>query len=186
MYTYIVLFCIFQIINGLSPQKLVLNNYNLVHHLINKKFYYLPSDIKDEVKQQSFIGLIKASERFDPEKNIKFSTYASYYIKGYEINFLKKLTLYQKTYFNYDFHTKPILKVDLPKRDHYDLLDHKYLVDKFYATCEEKEIVYDYFHNKLSKYEIAKKTNLTSKTISYKINRSLYLFKINNNIESYR
>ena len=59
-------------------------------------------------------------------------------------------------------------------------------MDKFYATCEEKEIVYDYFHNKLSKYEIAKKTNLTSKTISYKINRSLYLFKINNNIESYR
>ena len=43
----------------------------------------------------------------------------------------------------------------------------------------------DYFHNKLSKYEIANKYNISSKKVAYKINRNLHLFKINNSIEKY-
>ena len=185
MYTNMILFSVFTIINGLSPQNLVLNNYKLVHHIINKKFYYLPTDLKEEVKQNSFIGLIKASERFDPDKNIKFSTYASYYIKGYAINSLKKHSLYQKRFINHDFHSNPISDIINIKYDSYDKIDYNYLVNSFYDTCEDKHIMIDYFHNKLSKYEIANKYNISSKKVAYKINRNLHLFKINNSIEKY-
>lgn len=186
MFRYMVLFYLFMIVNGLSPQKLVINNYKLVHHIINKKFYYLPKDLKEEIKQNSFIGLIKASERFDPDKNIKFSTYASYYIKGYAINSLKKHSLYQKRFKNQDFNSFLIENNMNNKYDAYDLMDYNYLVNSFYDTCENKDIMIDYFHNKISKYEIAKKYNISSKKVTYKINRNLHLFKINNSIEKYK
>lgn len=34
----------------------------------------------DEVIQEGILGLAKATERFEPERNLKFSTYATYYI----------------------------------------------------------------------------------------------------------
>ncbi|KAL3916058.1 MAG: hypothetical protein SGILL_005351, partial [Bacillariaceae sp.] len=45
----------------------------------------------DEVVQEGILGLAKAAERFEPERNLKFSTYATYYItnetgKGLDIS----------------------------------------------------------------------------------------------------
>jgi RNA polymerase sigma factor (sigma-70 family) len=34
----------------------------------------------DEVVQEGILGLAKAAERFEPDRNLKFSTYATYYI----------------------------------------------------------------------------------------------------------
>lgn len=32
----------------------------------------------EDLKQESLIGLLKASQHYDPGKNVKFTTYASY------------------------------------------------------------------------------------------------------------
>jgi RNA polymerase sigma factor (sigma-70 family) len=49
----------------------------------NKAYVLMGSWTKpslDEVVQEGILGLAKAAERFDPERNLKFSTYATYYI----------------------------------------------------------------------------------------------------------
>ncbi len=69
----------------------ILANKALVH-------YCLPPHIRDgkcidDLEQEGFIGLILAVDRFDPSRNIKFSTYAIQYIDGYMRTFNNKNTL---------------------------------------------------------------------------------------------
>ena len=42
---------------------LIIDNYKLVYYIINKKFNYLPYDIKEEVTQDAFIGFMKSAEK---------------------------------------------------------------------------------------------------------------------------
>ena len=46
----------------------------------------------EDLKQESLIGLLKASQHYDPGKNVKFTTYASYWIKKQICEALKKDT----------------------------------------------------------------------------------------------
>ncbi len=45
----------------------------------------------DDLVQEGYVGLIKAVDRFDPEKNIKFSTYACHLIVGEIRHYLRDL-----------------------------------------------------------------------------------------------
>ncbi|MBQ3833976.1 MAG: sigma-70 family RNA polymerase sigma factor, partial [Elusimicrobia bacterium] len=56
-------------------------NYCLVIP-IAKKFIRRGVDLMDLIADGN-LGLMKAVEKFDPEKNIKFSTYATYWIEQY-------------------------------------------------------------------------------------------------------
>lgn len=62
-------------------KRMVEINYCLVIP-IAKKFIRRGVDLMDLISDGN-IGLMKAVERFDPEKNIKFSTYATYWIEQY-------------------------------------------------------------------------------------------------------
>ena len=69
---------------GLSKEReaYVVDNMNLVYHLAHT--YIRPS--KDEYNdciQEGFYGLCLAAERFNPDLDIKFSTFAATYIIGY-------------------------------------------------------------------------------------------------------
>ena len=54
--------------------------------------------------------------------------------------------------------------------------------NKFYEECEDKDILYDYFHYKLKQQDIADKYNMTKKQVAYRIKKNLHNFKINNKI----
>ncbi len=54
-----------------------------------KKFHVRPSSYQDLV-QEGMIALIRAVDRFEPERHLKFTTYAFYRIKGQMINFLQR------------------------------------------------------------------------------------------------
>jgi RNA polymerase sigma factor (sigma-70 family) len=43
----------------------------------------------DDLVQEGFLGLIKALERYDVSKGVRFATYASYYIRGYIQDYVK-------------------------------------------------------------------------------------------------
>lgn len=58
-----------------AKNKLVEHNLRLVAHII-KKYYSVQSD-QDDLVSIGTIGLIKAINTFDPDKNIKLSSYAS-------------------------------------------------------------------------------------------------------------
>lgn len=67
-----------------AKQELVSSNMGLVH-AVSREFYRRPQykDLSlDELIQEGSLGLIRAAELFDPARNLRFSTYATIWIKG--------------------------------------------------------------------------------------------------------
>ncbi|KAL9189517.1 hypothetical protein ACHAXT_009192 [Thalassiosira profunda] len=67
-----------------AKQELVASNLGLVHAVVRsyeRKAKYKGVD-RDELVQEGSLGLIRAAELFDPEKGLRFSTYATIWIKG--------------------------------------------------------------------------------------------------------
>jgi RNA polymerase sporulation-specific sigma factor len=79
----------------------IAENINLVHYVIKTYLSYVRrgDDNYDDFFQEGCIGLMKAVERYDPSKGIKFSTYAVPIIWGA----MKRL--------DRDFESSPLIKV---------------------------------------------------------------------------
>ena len=60
--------------------ELVRRNQNLLHHIL-KRFAYADEPYED-LLQVANLGLIKAAQRFDPDRGVKFSTYATALVDG--------------------------------------------------------------------------------------------------------
>ena len=60
--------------------EIVRRNQNLLHHIL-KRFAYA-SDPYEDLLQVANLGLIKAAQRFDPERGVRFSTYATAIVDG--------------------------------------------------------------------------------------------------------
>lgn len=57
----------------------LLENENLVYHIINKYTYYFD---KDDLYQVGMIGLMDAYDHYKNDKNTKFSSFAYFYVLG--------------------------------------------------------------------------------------------------------
>tara|TARA_Y100000992_G_scaffold269932_2_gene209970 strand:- start:1590 stop:2123 length:534 start_codon:yes stop_codon:yes gene_type:complete len=160
---------------------LIIDNYKLVYYIINRKFHYLPIDVKEEVTQDAFIGFIKCAKKYDPNKNYKFTTYAGYYITGYAINSIKRIQRYNNKVI--DLTNENYLSfITYDNKNFYDELDNKNIINKFYKECMDKDILYDYFNHKIKKKDIALKYNMSVNQIRYIIEKNIVSFKRNNNI----
>ncbi|WP_246203849.1 FliA/WhiG family RNA polymerase sigma factor [Pallidibacillus pasinlerensis] len=74
-----------------AGNKLVEKYTPLVHIIAEKIFKTLPKSItKDELISLGFIGLYEALEKYDPSRELKFETYASFRIRGSIIDGLRK------------------------------------------------------------------------------------------------
>jgi RNA polymerase sigma-B factor len=60
--------------------EIVRRNQNLLHHIL-KRFAYA-SDPYEDLLQVANLGLIKAAQRFDAERGVRFSTYATAIVDG--------------------------------------------------------------------------------------------------------
>lgn len=71
-------------------EKLINHNLRLVVHYANQ-YSFLVKDILtiDDLIAEGNIGLIEAIKNFDSSKNVKFSYYASFWIKKYMIELIK-------------------------------------------------------------------------------------------------
>ncbi|MDO9508505.1 MAG: sigma-70 family RNA polymerase sigma factor [Thermovirgaceae bacterium] len=72
-----------------AREQLILSHRPLVFW-IAKKFRVAPQRYQDLV-QEGMIALIKAVDKFDPSRNIRFVTYGFYRIKGQMTNFLQRV-----------------------------------------------------------------------------------------------
>lgn len=67
-----------------AKQELVTANIGLVHTVVNQQWHAYKSKgiSKEELVQEGSLGLLRAAELFDPERGLRFSTYAVVWIKG--------------------------------------------------------------------------------------------------------
>lgn len=72
----------------MDRDKIFEENYNLVAYVVNT--YFPKNFYKDDLKQEGYLGLLKAIETYDESKNVKFSTYATKCIKNKIIDYLRK------------------------------------------------------------------------------------------------
>ena len=64
-------------------QRLVLRNLPLVRYVLRSLAIHLPPSVdREDLVEAGFIGLIDASRKFDPDRGVKFHTYAITRIRG--------------------------------------------------------------------------------------------------------
>lgn len=71
-----------------ARQKLIESNFRLVISIARK--YHRSNFDLDDLIQESSTGLVKAVDRFDPEKGYKFSTYACWWIKQAALSYINE------------------------------------------------------------------------------------------------
>ncbi|MEE8557166.1 MAG: FliA/WhiG family RNA polymerase sigma factor [Myxococcota bacterium] len=76
----------------LVKERIVLEHTPLIRYIVNRIAVRLPSHIDlDDLHNTGVIGLMDAIEKYDPEKNCKFKTYAEFRIKGAILDQLRSL-----------------------------------------------------------------------------------------------
>ncbi len=80
---------------GIPPElkeKIVLQHTPLIRYIVNRIAVRLPSHIDlDDLQNTGVIGLMDAIDKYDPDKNCKFKTYAEFRIKGAILDQLRSL-----------------------------------------------------------------------------------------------
>lgn len=72
--------------------QIVLEHTSLIRYIVNRIAVRLPSHIDlDDLHNTGVIGLMDAIEKYDPDKNCKFKTYAEFRIKGAILDQLRSL-----------------------------------------------------------------------------------------------
>ena len=68
----------------LDRESLVIDNQRLVYHMYDKlSKNQITINHKEDIISEGMVGLVKAANKFDPDKGVKFSTFASSCIAGY-------------------------------------------------------------------------------------------------------
>ncbi len=134
----------------MNKEKIIEKNIGLIKKIAAK--FFNSTIPQEDLIQEGILGLLQALERFDPKKETKFSTYATFWIKKriFEaVNHEKKQSLnsvhlVEETVADHSFPTKKDEKLEIPS-------DFPIL---------EKEILEYLFHEELTLNEIADKMQL--------------------------
>ncbi len=68
------------ILPKMTKDELFLSNLYIVDGIINKLYY--SNYLHDDLRQVALMGLFRAANSFDEKYNVKFSTYATYFVLG--------------------------------------------------------------------------------------------------------
>tara|TARA_B100000524_G_scaffold129056_1_gene63621 strand:+ start:5504 stop:5983 length:480 start_codon:yes stop_codon:yes gene_type:complete len=143
-------------------------NYKLVPYFAKSYTKTLTYYQREELIQEGYIGLLYASRSYNESLGFKFSTYSSYWIKRYFVNYLEKIK-------KHDYHP---LKLDVIK-----YYDYKKEIDLEVLDEVEKDLIKKRYYEKKKIKEIAEEYNYSRNTISNKLKASIYkLYKVNNKV----
>lgn len=80
--------------NPAAREALALHYLYLVGYIYGRIAINLPPHIdREDLEHQGALGLLAALDNFDPERNVKFETYASIRVRGAMIDYLRKQDL---------------------------------------------------------------------------------------------
>lgn len=81
-----------------AREQLIVHYAPLVKYVVGRLAISLPRSLENEdLLGYGLIGLIEAVDRFDPERNVKFETFASARIRGHILDMLRSLDLLPRT-----------------------------------------------------------------------------------------
>jgi len=79
-------------VDTIERQRLVLENLAEVRYIARRIHERLPPHVSfDDLMQAGMLGLIDAVDKFDPQKNVQFLSYARYRIRGAILDSLRQL-----------------------------------------------------------------------------------------------
>lgn len=172
VYRLLKLILLFDIVKSYNNPKVIKKyaekNYKLVPYFAKSYTKSLTSYQREELIQEGYIGLLYASRNYNETLGFKFSTYSSYWIKRYFVNYLKKIK-------NYDYLP---LNIDVIK-----YYDYKKEIDLEVLNEVEKDLIKKRYYDKKQVKEIAVEYSLSRNTISNKLKDSIHkLYKYNNKV----
>ncbi len=164
-----------------AKDKIIKHNLLFVKYLVNKYFNNTSYDI-DDLRSIGIIGLIKAIDTFDVNKNIKFSSYASKCIVNEILMFLRKnkkdlsnLSLEQTIGVNKDGEELLLGNIIADEKrnislDYENKEELNYYKKMLYQALEsltplEKEVITYYYFNKITQQQIATKMDCSRSNI---------------------
>ena len=143
---------------------LVTKNYNLIYQCIKDLKAYPIEDFTGIAS----IGLCKAAMTYDSNKQIKFSTYATWCIKNHIINEFKKMNKNkQPTLLSYEH---DMSEVELHKYSYEDEILLNLSIEELGNVLGKKSIILDMIMDGYTQTQIAKKINYSQPTISMVFN----------------
>tara|TARA_Y100000992_G_C21232695_1_gene476300 strand:- start:405 stop:935 length:531 start_codon:yes stop_codon:yes gene_type:complete len=150
-------------------KKYAKENYKLVPYFA--KSYFKTKKLnkyeREELIQEGYIGLMYACRKYDETRGLKFSTYSSYWIKRYFMNYLIKKQKENNI-------SLPLKLEVLPYRDYNREIDLDVL------NNNEKEIIKKRFFEKKKVIELAKEYGVSRNTMTNKIKNIIVKLKIMN------
>jgi RNA polymerase sigma factor (sigma-70 family) len=160
----------------MTPDELYKNNLGLVEYCLNR-YRTLDSDTVEDLRQEGRITLLKAARRYDPAKGYKFSTYATYYIRGRFLNYLKDTTdaiRVPRYKFNVEgarvkcFREFEAEYFDPPaENDPYDLAkDVTEAINRTVKNVRRRKMLIDHLVNERTSGEIGRELGVTAHAIS--------------------
>ena len=158
------LFSILTIVNGFTTgdnairrNKLIKDNIGLVHYIANR--YRSAQRHENDLIQEGMYGLCVAADKFDPNRNVKFSTYSTYWIRGCILRHIYKDGLIRTPEHRKGKHEHVIEYIDdkaFEKLSHNDNTNIN-IMETLNLSDIEKQLIYLRFELKLSYSKIAKK-----------------------------
>jgi len=71
-------------------ERLILEHVGLVRYIVGRVAIRLPDSVeREDLESAGIVGLIKAADRFEPRRGVKFATYASSVIRGEVMELLR-------------------------------------------------------------------------------------------------
>ena len=150
----------------------VMQFQNLVWSIVNKLLTNIPdksykSELEYELFQEGFLGLMEAKQRFDEEQNIKFTTFAYPYIKGYCLKYLNKEIRVSSNTQEFVLNENDAYEEDFSLTNLDIISTIKDVLRKTNRKLSdlEENILFDRIENNLDYRTIANKNNCSSKKV---------------------
>lgn len=153
--------------NTYNLKKLASNNQNFVPFLAKSyiKKHNLNRYEKEELIQEGYVGFMRACQKYNQSRNVKITTYSSFWIRRYMTNYIqkrykhKKTIVYDENIYNY-------------KKDHeYLHFDYEDFIKMYSLTKYEKDLIYRRYVLKQKVIDIAAHFGYSRNTITNHYNK---------------
>jgi RNA polymerase sigma factor (sigma-70 family) len=82
----------------LTPE-ILQQSHKTILYIVSK----YPKYLRDDLIQEGYLGLMKAAQKYNPDKNVKLITYAVYWIKHYIWHYYQKNNVQTETFNEEDY-----------------------------------------------------------------------------------